>query len=86
LKSNSRHTIKLFTYAQLGIVALFIIVVLFSTVRLTELGKILADLTNSTIPKISYAASLNTQIQNLATLTSILASSQNSPAQVVWSE
>jgi len=81
LKSNSRHTIKLFTYAQLGIVALFIIVVLFSTVRLTELGKILADLTNSTIPKISYAASLNTQIQNLATLTSILASSQNSPAQ-----
>jgi diguanylate cyclase (GGDEF)-like protein len=65
----------------LGIVALFITVVLFSTIRLTELGKILADLTNSTIPKISYAASLNTQIQNLATLTSILASSQNSPAQ-----
>ncbi len=81
MKSNSRQTIKLFTYAQLGIVALFIIVVLFSTIRLTELGKILADLNNSTIPKISYAASLNTQIQNLATLTSILASSQNSPAQ-----
>lgn len=81
MKSNSRHTIKLFTYAQLCIVALFITVVLFSTIRLTELGKILADLTNSTIPKISYAASLNTQIQNLATLTSILASSQNSPAQ-----
>lgn len=81
MKSNSRQTIKLFTYAQLVIVALFIIVVLFSTIRLTELGKILADLTNSTIPKISYAASLNTQIQNLATLTSILASSQNSPSQ-----
>lgn len=81
MKSNSRQTIKLFTYAQFGIVALFTVVVLFSTIRLTELGNILANLTNSTIPKISYAASLNTQIQSLATLTSILARSQNNPAQ-----
>jgi diguanylate cyclase (GGDEF)-like protein len=56
-------------------------VVLFSIVRLNELGKILAELSNETIPKVSYAASLNTEIQNLATLTAILTHSKNSPAQ-----
>lgn len=81
MKSYSKKTIRLFTVAQFGIVAIFTIVILFSTIRLTEIGKILADLTNITIPEISYAATLNTQIQNLATLTTILASSQNSPAQ-----
>ena len=81
MKVKNRQTIRLFTYAQLAIVAVFSIVVLFSTTRLTEIGKVLAELTNVTVPKISYAASLNTQIQSLATLTAVLANAQSKPAR-----
>ncbi|WP_412970909.1 diguanylate cyclase [Glaciecola sp. MF2-115] len=81
MKVNNRQTIRLFTYAQFAIVAVFSIVVLFSTIRLTEIGKILAELTNETVPKVSYAATLNTQIQNLATLTAVLANAQSKPAR-----
>lgn len=86
MKVNKRQTIRLFTYAQFAIVGVFSIVVLFSTIRLTEIGKVLAELTNETVPKISYAASLNTQIQNLATLTAVLANAQSKPARLLARE
>ena len=81
MKTKPRNTIRLFTYAQILIVAVFSLVVLFSAVRLTEIGNVLAELNNETVPKISYTASLTTQIQNLATLTAILANSQSKPAE-----
>lgn len=75
-----RHSIRVFTYAQFGIVVLFTVVTLFSMIRLSEIGNILATLTNETVPKITRSSLLNTKIQNLATLTTMLSSSDSIPA------
>jgi hypothetical protein len=75
-----QQTIKLFSYLQLGIVLLFILIVIFGIIRITELGKILENITDRTIPEITQASTLINQVQNLATLTTILSISETSPA------
>lgn len=75
-----QQTIRLFSYLQLGIVLLFMLVVIFAIIRITELGKILENITDKTIPEVTQASTLINQVQNLATLTTILSISETSPA------
>ena len=75
-----QQTIRLFSYLQLGIVVLFMVVVIFAIIRITDLGKILENITDKTIPEITQASTLINQVQNLATLTTILSISETSPA------
>ncbi|MFT5541149.1 MAG: diguanylate cyclase (GGDEF)-like protein [Glaciecola sp.] len=79
MSAKRQQTIRLFSYIQFGIVLLFTLVVIFAIVRITELGKILDNLTDKTIPKMTQASSLINQVQELATLTTILSISENSP-------
>ena len=80
MSAKRQQTIRMFSYIQFGIVLLFTLVVIFAIVRITELGKILDNLTDKTIPKMTQASSLINQVQELATLTTILSISENSPS------
>lgn len=75
-----QQTIKRFSYLQLGIVLLFILIVIFAIIRITELGKILENISDRTIPEITQASTLINQVQNLATLSTILSISETNPA------
>lgn len=77
---TKQQTIRLFSYLQMGIVLLFMLVVIFAIIRITELGKILENIADETIPEITQASTLINQVQNLATLTTILSISETSPA------
>jgi diguanylate cyclase (GGDEF)-like protein len=79
--SSKRRTIRFFIATQILIVAIFSFITYSTLEQLGSLGKQIQVLSEESVPKIALASSLNNQIQNLATLTTILSNSQTNPAR-----
>lgn len=81
IMNNKGRTIRFFIAAQVLIVAIFSFITYSTLNQLDSLGKQIQVLSEESVPKIALASSLNNQIQNLATLTTILSNSQTNPAR-----
>ena len=81
-KSAPRQsTIKLFTYIQICMLALFVIVTLFTLTRLSEVHNSLERLTVETVPAINDARTISHKIDQLMSLTVSLSYANNQPTR-----
>ena len=78
---NKQSTIKLFTYIQLCMLTLFVIVTLFTLTRLSEVHTSLETLTNETVPSINDARTISHKIDQLMSLTVSLSYASNQPTR-----
>jgi len=76
-KESATSSIRVFTYAQFAMVALFVFVIVFTLFRFTQVKEIFTYLSVHSVPSITKASAINSSIQQLATLTVKLTNSQS---------
>ncbi len=81
MMQQKRKSLRLFTVAQFIIVGMFGIVTVMSLNRLADVKDVLQTTVEDSVPQITRYASLNNQIQSLATRTTILSAAENEPAR-----
>ncbi|MEM0911613.1 MAG: GGDEF domain-containing protein [Pseudomonadota bacterium] len=79
---KARHkTLRLFAFAQLGIVFVLSIVIVFATLRLNEVRDVLEGIANNEMNQISRDFTRNNQFQILASRVNLLSVAQTNPAR-----
>lgn len=83
VKKTKHQTLKLFTIAQLGIVLIMSIVVVFATLRLYEVRDVLESIAKNELNQISRDFTRNNQFQMLAIKVNVLTVAQTNPARTL---